>query len=45
MDTVRDPLMVEQAAERRESSLALSTGDPYPHKARFVAGNYEFDPA
>ncbi len=35
---------VEQAAGQREFDLILPTGDIYPHKGRFVAGNYEFDP-
>jgi multidrug efflux pump subunit AcrA (membrane-fusion protein) len=36
---------IEQAAEQREFDLVLPTGDKYPHKGRFVAGAYEFDPA
>ncbi|QIA21897.1 efflux RND transporter periplasmic adaptor subunit [Mesorhizobium sp. AA22] len=35
---------IEQAAEQREFGLILPTGDAYPHKGRFVAGAYEFDP-
>src|SRR5690606_28260164 len=35
---------IEQAAARREFSLILPTGDRYPHKGRFVAGAYQFDP-
>jgi RND family efflux transporter MFP subunit len=35
---------IEQAATQREFSLLLPTGDRYPHKGRFVAGAYQFDP-
>lgn len=36
---------IEQASAQREFGLILPTGDKYPHKGRFIAGNYEFDPA
>jgi hypothetical protein len=39
------PCGAEQAAAQREFGLILPTGDKYPHKGRFIAGSYEFDPA
>lgn len=34
-----------QAAEQREFSLVLPTGETYPHRGRFISGGYAFDPA
>jgi RND family efflux transporter MFP subunit len=35
----------QQAAQQREFSLTLPTGETYPHRGRFVSGVYAFDPA
>ena len=34
----------EEAAERREYSMMLPTGDKYPLKGHLVAGTFEFNP-